>query len=72
MHQLRMSDICDRTCKINHLSAKRWLIYITFALSQLNDHFYYRNKVFIDTAEFNEGYQSNRCNYVIMFSCLTD
>ena len=41
MHQLRMSDICDRACKINHLSAKRWLIYITFALSQLNDYFYY-------------------------------
>ena len=37
--------------RINHLGAKNAIF--VFALSYLNNHLYYHNKIFITTAEFN-------------------
>ena len=60
---------CINTCtimpaKINHLSAKKSLI---FCFSLISTYLYYHNKIFITTAEFN-GLSSATCRNEILHS----
>ena len=48
-----LDNICDQACENRSSEHKKSPIFVVFALSQLNNYLYYRNKIFIATAKFN-------------------